>query len=121
MLESGRVLGKGGFRANIEKLSRRVPEKGRISVSTEKWKNAAEYPTKVESVRVLKSCPGEYQKRVNHCEDRKLVESGGVPGKGRIRASIKKLFGRVQKKGSISVSTGKWSNPGDYREKVQSE
>ena len=62
MVESGRVLGKGEFRASREKLSQRVPERGRISVSTEKWKNAAEYPTKVESVRVLKNCPGEYQK-----------------------------------------------------------
>ena len=28
---------KGRIRASIEKLSRRVPEKGRIWVSTEKW------------------------------------------------------------------------------------
>ena len=50
-----------------------------------------------------------------------MVESGGVPAKGRILASIKKLFGQVQKKCSISVSTGKWSNPGEYREKVEFE
>ena len=49
-----------------------------------------------------------------------MVEFGRVPRKGRIRASIKKLFGQVQKKCSISVSTGKWSNPGEYREKVES-
>ena len=108
MVESERVLGKGRFRASIEKLSRRVPEKGEISVSTEKWKNAAEYPTKVESVRVLKSCPGEYQKRVNHCEDRKLVESGGVPGKGRFRGSMEKFSRRVPEKGRMSVCTEKW-------------
>ena len=36
MLESGRLPGKGRIRATIEKLSRCVPEKGRISVSTEK-------------------------------------------------------------------------------------
>ena len=50
-----------------------------------------------------------------------MVQFGGVPRKGRIRASIKKLFGQVQKKCSISVSTGKWSNPREYREKVESE
>ena len=37
MVESGRVPGKGRFHASIEKLSRRVPKEGRISVSTEKW------------------------------------------------------------------------------------
>ena len=36
MIESGRVPGEGRFRSSIEKLSRRVPEKGRICVSTEK-------------------------------------------------------------------------------------
>ena len=50
-----------------------------------------------------------------------MVESGGVSGKGRIRASIEKLSGRVLKKGRISVSTGKWLNPGQYQEKVESE
>ena len=62
--ESGRVLGKGRIRASIEKLSRRVPEKGRMSVSTEKWKNLGGYREKVESVRVLKIFPDEYRKRV---------------------------------------------------------
>ena len=37
MVESVRVSGKGIIRASNEKLSRRVPEKGGISVSTEKW------------------------------------------------------------------------------------
>ena len=108
MVESRGVPAKGRIPASIEKVSGRVPEKGRISVSTEKWKIAAEYPTKVESVRVLKSCPGEYQKRVNHCEHRKLVESGGVPGKGRFRASIEKLSRQVPKRCRLSVSTEKW-------------
>ena len=49
-----------------------------------------------------------------------MVESGRVPGKGRIRASTQKLSGRVSKNGRISVSTGKWLNPGEYREKVES-
>ena len=37
MVESGRVPGKSRIRASTEKLSERVSEKGRISVSTEKW------------------------------------------------------------------------------------
>ena len=49
-----------------------------------------------------------------------MVESGQVPGKGRIHASTEKLFDRVLKDGTISVSTEKWSNPGEYREKVES-
>ena len=36
ILESGRLLGKGRIGPSIEKLSGRVPEKGLISVSTEK-------------------------------------------------------------------------------------
>ena len=36
MVESGRVPGKGGIRTSIEKLSRGVPENGRMNVSTEK-------------------------------------------------------------------------------------
>ena len=34
--------------------------------------------------------------------------------------SIGKLSGRVSKKGRISVSTEKLSNPGEHREKVES-
>ena len=64
MLESGQVPGKGRIRASIEKVSRRVPEKGRMRVSTEKWKNLGDYQEMVESVRVSKKCPDEYQKRV---------------------------------------------------------
>ena len=37
MVESGRVPGKCRIRASVKKLSRRVPEKGRICGSTEKW------------------------------------------------------------------------------------
>ena len=36
-----------------------------------------------------------------------MVESGRVPGKARIRASIEKLMGRVPEKGAISVRTEK--------------
>ena len=49
-----------------------------------------------------------------------MVESERVPGKGRIRASIKKVSRRVPKKGRMSVSTEKRKNPGEYREKVES-
>ena len=59
MASSGSVPGKGGIRASVEKLSRGVPEKCRICVSTEKWQNRAQYHEKVESVRVSKNCPEE--------------------------------------------------------------
>ena len=72
MVESDWVPGKVRIRAIIEKVSRHVPEKGRMSVSTEKWKNRGEYQEKVESVRVSKKCP-----------DR-------VPEKGRISVSTEK-------------------------------
>ena len=49
-----------------------------------------------------------------------MVESERVPGKGRNRATTEKLSVRVTKNGRISVSTGKWYNPGEYREKVES-
>ena len=48
-----------------------------------------------------------------------MVESGRVPGKGRIIASIEKLSRRVLKKGQIYESSEKRWNPGDYREKVE--
>ena len=64
MIDSARVLGKGEIGVCIENMSRRVPEKGRICVSTEKWENPGEYLEKVESVRVSKICPDEYRKRV---------------------------------------------------------
>ena len=70
--------------------------------------------------------PCEYRKTVrmgtgkgfNQFEYRKMVESVQVPGKGRIRASIEKLFRWVLEKGPINVSTEKWKNPGEYHEKV---
>ena len=51
---------------------------------------------------------------------KKIVESGRVPGKGRIRASIEKLSRRLQKNGRINVSTKKWHNSSEYWEKVES-
>ena len=64
MVESGRVPGKGRIRATLEKLSRRVSEKGRMSASTEKWWNPGEYREKVESVALLKNCLDEFRKKV---------------------------------------------------------
>ena len=49
-----------------------------------------------------------------------MEESGRVHVNGRIDASIEKLFGWLQKKGPINVSTEKWKNPGEYHEKVES-
>ena len=60
MVESWRVPGKGRIRASIEKQSRQLPKKGRISVRTEKWYSTGEYLEKVESVRVSKNSLGEY-------------------------------------------------------------
>ena len=68
MVEFGRLLGRGGIRASTEKLSGRVPEKGRISVSSEKWWNPGEYSKNVESVRVPKNIPDEYLKRLKKQE-----------------------------------------------------
>ena len=111
MVESGRVPGKGRIHACTAELSGRVGEKGRISVSTEKWQNSGEYREMLQSVPYLKNCPDEF---------RKMVESWRVVGKGRIRATIGKLSGRVSEKGRVSVSTRNWYNPGKYREKVES-
>ena len=64
MPESGSVPGKSRIRASVEKLSRGVPEKGPICVTTQKWHHSGQFREKVESVRVSKNCPGEYRKRV---------------------------------------------------------
>ena len=72
----------------------------------------------VESVRVSKkSFSAITKKGSNQCEYRKMVESGRVAGKGRIRASIEKLSRRLLKNGRISVSTEEWWHLGKYREK----
>ena len=89
-------------------MSPRVPEKGRIFVSTEKWYNPTEYREKVESLRVSKTFPAGTEKGSHLCECRKLVESGRVPRKGRIFVSIEKLSRRVPKKGRICVIAENW-------------
>ena len=49
-----------------------------------------------------------------------MAESGWVPVKSRIRASIEELFRWLPEKCAMSVSTEKWSNPCEYREKEES-
>ena len=46
----------------LEKLSGPVPKNGRFSVSARKLLNPGEYQQKVESVRVPKNCPDQYEK-----------------------------------------------------------
>ena len=120
MVESGCVLGKGRIRASIEKLSQREPKKGRIYVSIEKWQDPGQYREKVESCKCQQTVPGSTGKRSNLCEYRKMEESESVPGKGRIRSSVEKLSRGVPEKGQICVSSKKWQNLGEYREKVES-
>ena len=114
MVESGSIPEKGRILAIIEKLlgeyrksvqSVCVPKNGRIRVRK-----------MVEFVRVSKSCWGSTGKRFNQCVYQKMVESGSVPEKGRIPASIARVLGeyrkRVQsvclpKNGRIRVGTGK--------------
>ena len=81
--------------------SRQVPGQGRIRASIEKLSR-------------------EYRKRVESLCVPKMVESGRVPGKGRIRPSIDNLRRGVPENGRIYVSTENSSNPGEYREKVES-
>ena len=54
------------------------------------------------------------------CAYPKILESGPVQGKGRIRASTDKVSGRVSKEGTICVSIEKWYNQVEYREKLES-
>ena len=49
-----------------------------------------------------------------------MVESGRVPGKGRIPASIEELSERVPERGRISVTTEKRKNLGAYRKMEES-
>ena len=101
IVESRRVPEKGRIRASIENVSRGVSEKGRIR----------ECRKMVESVRVSKTVPTSTKKWTNQCEHRKMVESGRVPGKGRIRTSIEK---------TASTNTEKRSNECEYRKIVES-
>ena len=121
IVESGRVSRKNRIPTSIENVSRRVPEKVRICVSTEKWYNMGEYREKtekwwnpgeyrekVESLRVSKTVPTSTGKGSNLCEYRKIVQFERVPRKNRIPPSIEKLSRRVPENGRICVSTEKW-------------
>ena len=108
MVEFKRVTGKARIRASIEKLFGRVLEKSPISVRIEKWLNPGEYREKLEFVRDRKINWTSTGKGFNQCVYRKIVESGFVTEKGRIRASIEKLLGRVPEDGAVSVRTEKW-------------
>ena len=71
-------------------------------------------------MRVSKNFPDEYLKMV---ESVSILKNGRIRetlGKGRIGASTEKLSRRAPKKGRISVGAGKWWNPGEYSEKVES-
>ena len=68
----------------------------------------------VESVRVSEN-------HTIHASTGKMVESGLVLGKGRIRGSTKKSSIRVPEKGRIPTSIGKMYNPRKYRKKGSGE
>ena len=64
MVDSGRVARKGTIRASTKKLSGRLLENGITNVSAIKLHTLGEYRLKVESVRLLKNCLGDYRKMV---------------------------------------------------------
>ena len=64
MVESGRLPEKGQIGTSIEKLSQRVQERVEYVRVPKTGTIRASNRITVESVRVSKNCPGEYQKRV---------------------------------------------------------
>ena len=96
----------------MEKLSGRVPEKRRISVSTEKWKNPGDCRKMAESVWVSKNCRGEY---------RKSVESVWGWKNDIIRASTEKRQNPCKYRKTVRVSTGNASNKCEYWKMIKSE
>ena len=120
MTESGLVLGKGRIRASVDKLSRGVPEKDRIWVSTEKWPNQGQYREKAIPCKCRKTVPTSIEKWSNLCEYRKMASSGSVPVKDRICASVEKLSRGVSQKVRFCESTQIWENQGEYQENVES-
>ena len=77
-------------------------------MSTEKWSNRASTGKRKNPYEYKKIVRVSTEKWSNQCDYRKMVESVRVPGKGRIRATIEKLFGCVPKMGPINVRTEKW-------------
>ena len=97
------------YRKNVDLVG--VPENGRIWASIRKMQNPYHYR------KTMRTSIGKWQ---NWRANPKMVESGQVLGKGRIRASIEKLSERESEKCRISVSSEKLQNPGEYQEKVES-
>ena len=108
MVESGRVPGKGRMRASIERMSRRIAEKGRIYVSTENGRIWDSTGKKVNPCEYRKTIAASIGKGSNLCKYQIMVELGRVPGKCRICPSMKRLSRRVLENGRICVSTEKW-------------
>ena len=106
MVESRPEPGSGRIRASIDKLTRRVPEKLIISVNNGRIR--ASTVIRLNSCEYRETYPTSPEKGYHQCEYRKMVESGPVPGSGRIRVSIEKLTRRVPEKHTISVNTEKW-------------
>ena len=75
-MESGGLPGKGRIPESIEKLSRRVPKKGRICVSTEKWSNPCEYQEKEDPYECQRTFLVSTEKGSNQCEYEKLQNPG---------------------------------------------
>ena len=119
IVNSWRVSGKGRICASTEKLSGRLPKKGRISVSAINGRIQASIGKMQNPCEHRKTVPAFTGKGDNQCECRKMVDSGRISGKGRIRTTTEKLSGRLSENGRIRVSARKWQNPGEYREKVE--
>ena len=83
-------------------MSRPVPEKGRISVSTEKWQNSGEYREKVESVRVSKKL------------------SRRIPKKGRISVGTEKWKNPGQYREKVESVRASKKFSGDYQKRLES-
>ena len=111
MIESGRVAGKGKIHGSTKKSSVRVPKRGKPGRVPEKGFGRVSENVRfhaiieklVESVRVLTNYS---------CEFWKMVESGRVPKKCRIRASTGKGFGRLSENGRIRASNKKMVESG---------
>ena len=101
MVESNRVSGKCRIRMSIEKVCRRVREKGRMSVSTEKWKNPGEYREKVESVRVSKKL------------------SLRVPEKGIMSVRTEKWENRAEYREKVQFVRVSKKCPDEYQKRVE--
>ena len=76
MVEYVRVPGKARIRASIEKLSRRVPEKGRICMSTENGGIRPSTGTRYNPCEYRKTFPASNEKWSNLSEYREMLNPG---------------------------------------------